>query len=54
MKIIEAVFQKTNFLNFFLIELPFILRVDRKKKERQEIFARGLQISNLNKIDQLV
>ena len=48
--------------NFFLCELPLILRVDRKeikkrrrKKEnrRQEIFARGLQISNLDKIGQL-
>ena len=42
MKIVEAVFQKTKIF------------INRKKNRRQEIFARGLQKSNLNKIGQLV
>ena len=40
----------------FLCELLLILRTDQKKKKkrgRREIFARGLQILNLNKIGQL-
>ena len=54
-KIIVAIFEEMKILNFFLRELPLILRVDRKKKKRrQEILARGLQISNLNNIGHLV
>ena len=52
MKIVEAIFEKTKFFNFFYCELPLILRVELKKAH--EIFAVGLQISNLNKIGQLV
>ena len=53
MNIVETIFEKRKILNYFLMRLPLILKVDRKKK-RQEIFATGLQISNLNKIGQLV
>ena len=53
MKIVGGIFEKMKMLNFFLCELPLILRVARKKKE-QQIFTRGLQILNLNKIGQLV
>ena len=42
MKIVVAIFEKKKILNFFLCELPLILRVDRKgKKIKLEIFARG-------------
>ena len=53
-KIVGAIFQKIETLNFSLCELSLILRVDRKREHGQEIFARGLQVSNLNKICQLV
>ena len=59
----EAVFQKTKIFNFFLMWTTLHSegrlktnkkRRRKKEKGRQEIFARGLQISNLNKIGQLV
>ena len=53
-KIVRAIFEKIEILNFFLCELPLILGLARKRKNTQKIFARGLQISNLNKIGQLV
>ena len=53
MKIVEAVFQKTKILNFFLM-LTTLHFEGRSKKKRQEIFAKGLQISNVNEIGQLV
>ena len=34
MKIVGAIFKKMKILNFFLCELPLILRVDRKRKKR--------------------
>ena len=36
-KIIVAIFEEMKILNFFLRELPLILRVDRKKKETGNI-----------------
>ena len=57
MKIVGAIFEKMKILNFFICELPFILRVDRKRKKKKrarDIFARGPQISNLNEIRHLV
>ena len=43
MKIVRAIFEKLNF--FFLCELPFILRVDRKVKTRvRDICERTLDI----------
>ena len=51
---VRDIFEKIEILNFFLCELPLTLRVARKRKNRQKIFARGLQISNLNKIGKLV
>ena len=39
---------------FFLCELRLILRIDRKRENELEIFARGPQISNVNQIGQLV
>ena len=42
MKIIKAIFVKIEILNFFVIELPLILRVGRKQKTLLEIFAREL------------
>ena len=42
MNIVVAIFDKMIILNFFLCELPLILRVDRKRtKDELEIFARG-------------
>ena len=49
-KIVRAIFDKIEILNFFLCELPLILGVARKRKEQ----AKELQISNSNKIGQLV
>ena len=46
--------ENENFRLFFLCEVALILRVDRKRKNELEIFARGPQISNLNEIGQLV
>ena len=54
MKIVGAIFEKVRILNFFLGELPLILRVDRKRRNELEIFARGPQISNVNELGQLV
>ena len=54
MKIVKTIFEKKESLNFFLCELPLILRVDRKREKKLEIFARGPQISNLNEIGHLV
>ena len=54
-KIVGAIFEKINFFNFFfLYELPLVLRADRKRKSKLEIFARRHQISNVNEIGQLV
>ena len=54
-KIVRAIFEKIKILIFFfLCELPLILGVAPKGKKRQKIFARRLQVSNLNKIGQLV
>ena len=59
-KIVWAIFEKLEIKNFFLMwtTLHFEGRSKTKqkiknKKRRQEIFATGLQISNLNKIGQL-
>ena len=62
MKIVEAVFEKTKFSNFFPnVNYPTFsgqIETNRKNKNKekrgQEIFARGLQISNFNQIGQLV
>ena len=53
-KIVRAIFEKIELNFFFLCEVPLILRGALKRKNRQKIFARGLQISNLNKIGRLV
>ena len=52
MKIVGAILEKINF--FFFCELPLILRVDRKRKNKLEIFAKGPYISNVYEIGQLV
>ena len=54
MKIVGANFEKMKILNFFLCELPLILRVARKRKNELEIFVRGPYISNVNEIGKLV
>ena len=54
MKIVQTIFEKMEILNFFLCELPLILRVDLKLKNRLEIFARGPYMSNVNEIGQLL
>ena len=41
MKIVGAIFEKMKIKNFFLCELPLILRVDRKRKKELEIFVMG-------------
>ena len=38
---IGAIFEKMKILNFFLCELPLILRVDRKRKERARNICKG-------------
>ena len=53
-KIAGAIFEKIKIIIFFSCELPLIFRVDRKRKNELEIFARGPQISNLNEIGQLI
>ena len=50
----SSIFEEIKIVNFFLCELPLILRVDRKRKNELKIFARGPQISNVNGIVQLV
>ena len=54
MKIIGAIFEKIEIISFFLCELPLILGVGGKLKQRLEIFTRGHQISIVNDIGQLV
>ena len=54
MKIVWALFEKIENFIFYLCELRLILRVDRKRKNGLEIFARGPNMSNVNGIDQLV
>ena len=54
MKMVGAIFEKMKILSFFLCELPLILRVDRKRKNELEIFARAPLISNVNEIGRLV
>ena len=57
MKTVEAIFEKTIFLFFIMwttLNFEGRSKTKTKKKNRQEIFTRGLQISNLNKIGQLV
>ena len=45
MKIVRAIFEKMNILNFFLRELPLILRVGRNRKNRAgDICKRTLYI----------
>ena len=39
MKIVKAIFEKMKF--FFLCELPLIFRVDRKRKNKLQIIAKG-------------
>ena len=41
MKIVGAIFEKMQILNFFLCELPLILRVDRKLKQRARDICKG-------------
>ena len=53
-KIVRTIFEKIEILNFFLCELPLILGVARKRKEQAEDICKGFQISNLNKIGNLV
>ena len=50
MKIVGAIFGKMKILDFFLCKLPLILRVDRKRKNELEIFARIPYIPNVNEI----
>ena len=44
MKCVGAIFEKMNILNFFLCELPLILRVDRKKQRARDICKGTLDI----------
>ena len=39
--IIRAIFEKMKILNFFLWELPLILRIDRKRKKRARDICKG-------------
>ena len=41
MKIVGAIFEKMKILNFFLCEVPLILRVDRKRKKRARDICKG-------------
>ena len=41
MKIIGAIFEKMKILNFFLCELPKMLRVDQKQKKRARNICKG-------------
>ena len=41
MKIVGAIFEKMKIKNFFLCELPLILRVDRKRKKWAKDICRG-------------
>ena len=41
MKCVGAIFEKIKFLNFFLCELPLILRVDRKRKKSAKYICKG-------------
>ena len=40
-KIVKAIFEKIEILNFFLCELPLILGVARKRKEQAEDICKG-------------
>ena len=40
-KIVGAIFEEFEIFNFFLCELPLILRLDKKRNHWLEIFARG-------------
>ena len=40
-KIVRAIFEKIEILNFFLCELPLILGVTRKRKEQAEDICKG-------------
>ena len=51
MKIAGTIFEKTKIFNFFLCELPLILRVDRKLKEKKN--CKGI-LDIVNEIGQLV
>ena len=53
-KFVEAISEKIEILIFFLRKLSLIWRVGRKQKYGVEIFSRGIYMSNLNEIDQLV
>ena len=55
MKIVGAIFQKTKILNFFsYVNYPYFWGQIENGKNRQKIFARGRQMSNLKKIGKLV
>ena len=41
MKIVGAIFEKIEILNFFFCELPLILGVTRKRKEQAEDICKG-------------
>ena len=41
MKIVGAIFEQINILNFFVCELPLILMVDRKRKKQAECICKG-------------
>ena len=41
MKIVQAIFEKMKIKIFFLCELPLILRVDRKRKNRSRDICNG-------------
>ena len=40
-KIVRAIFEKIEILNFFLCELPLILGIARKRKEQAEYICKG-------------
>ena len=54
MKIVGAIFDKMKILNFFLCELPLILRVDRKRKKPAGDIWKGTLDMDVNGIGQLV
>ena len=54
MKIVGAIFEKIKILNFFLSELPLILKIDRKRKTIKKYLQENSYIKDLNEIDQLI
>ena len=51
-KIVRAIFKKNYFFSY--VNYPYFGGSSKTEINRHKIFARGLQISNLNKIGQLV